>query len=71
METKDGYMGKSESQGGYTSSRLIVKNLPKHMTEEKMNKHFSYDGKFEVTDAKICRKGAKSRQFGFVGFKSE
>ena len=36
-----------------------------------MKKHFENDGKFSVTDAKIMRKGAKSRQFGFVGFKNE
>jgi len=71
METKEADTGKSESRGGYACSRLIVKNLPKHLTEEKMQEHFSNDGKFAVTDTKICRKGAKSRQFGFVGFKSE
>lgn len=36
-----------------------------------MKAHFANDGKFQVTDAKIMRKGAKSRQFGFVGFKNE
>ena len=53
------------------SSRLIVKNLPKHFTEERMKAHFGNDGKYTVTDAKICRKGNKSRQFGFLGFKNE
>ena len=52
-------------------SRIIVKNLPKHLTEERMRAHFAHDGKFQVTDAKIIRKGTKSRQFGFVGFKLE
>lgn len=36
-----------------------------------MKKHFEKDGDFIVTDAKIMRKGAKTRQFGFVGFKNE
>ena len=34
-----------------------------------MKDHFSNGGAFEVTEAKIMRKGFKSRQFGFVGFK--
>ena len=53
------------------SSRLIIRNLPKHYTEERMRSHFAKDGEFVITDAKICRKGAKSRQFGFIGFKDE
>ena len=55
----------------FTNSRLIVKNLPKHLTEDRMKQHFANSGEFVVTDVKIMRKGAKSRQFGFVGFKSE
>ena len=51
------------------SSRLIVKNLPKHLTEDRLKSHFSAQG--VVTDAKIMRKGIKSRLFGFVGFKTE
>lgn len=51
-------------------SRLIVKGLPKHLTEERLRTQFSVAG--EVTDAKIRRtKDGKSRQFGFVGFRSE
>jgi multiple RNA-binding domain-containing protein 1 len=53
------------------STRLIVKNLPKHFTEERMKTWFAKNGELEVTDAKICRKGNKSRQFGFLGFKDE
>lgn len=50
-------------------SRLIVKGLPKHLTEERLKNHFSSAG--EVTDARIRRtKDGRSRQFGFVGFKS-
>jgi multiple RNA-binding domain-containing protein 1 len=50
---------------------LIIKNLPKHLTEERMREHFQKSGDFVVTDVKIMRKGAKSRQFGFVGFKND
>ena len=51
-------------------SRLIVKNLPKHLTEEDLAKHFASKGGI-VTDAKIMVKNGKSRLFGFVGFKNE
>jgi len=54
----------------FDNSRLIVKNIPKHYNEERMKTHFESDGKFVVTDCKIMRKGTKSRQFGFVGFKT-
>jgi len=50
-------------------SRLIVKGLPKHLTEERLRTHFEQKGR--VTDAKIMRRGDKSRLFGFVGFRSE
>ena len=55
----------------YKNTRLIVKNLPKYLTEERLRAHVEADGKFRVTDSKIMRKGGKSRQFGFVGFKSQ
>ena len=51
------------------TSRLIVKNLPKHLDEARLRDHFGKKG--FVTDAKIMKKGNKSRLFGFVGFKSE
>lgn len=51
-------------------SRLIVKNLPIYLTEEKLKDHFSKKG--IVTDVKILRNHeGKSRRFGFVGFKSD
>ena len=52
------------------TSRLIVKNLPKHLDEQRLKLHFTKNGGV-VTDAKIMRKGQKSRLFGFVGFKTE
>ena len=51
-------------------SRLIVKNLPKHLNEQRFREHFeklamkdkSVVGEgVVVTDAKIIRKGNKSR----------
>eukprot|EP01128_Nolandella_sp_AFSM9_P005639 TRINITY_DN2763_c0_g1_i2.p1 TRINITY_DN2763_c0_g1~~TRINITY_DN2763_c0_g1_i2.p1 ORF type:complete len:823 (+),score=242.47 TRINITY_DN2763_c0_g1_i2:26-2470(+) len=55
-----------------SNSRLIVKNLPKHLTEERFRAHFEKKG--IVTDCKIvhAREGQKqSRKFGFIGFKHE
>lgn len=51
-------------------SRLIVKNLPKHLKEADLSAHFSSKGG-TVTDAKIMFKNERSRKFGFVGFKTE
>ena len=52
------------------SSRIIVKNLPKKITEEEIKNHFSQKG--VVTDVKIMLKeDGRSRNFCFVGFKSE
>ena len=47
------------------TSRLIVKNIPTYLTEDKLRDHFSKFG--TVTDAKIMTKNNKSRQFAFVG----
>jgi multiple RNA-binding domain-containing protein 1 len=35
------------------TSRIIVKNLPKHVDERRLREHFSAKG--EVTDAKVMR----------------
>ena len=51
-------------------SRLIVKNLPKHLKEVDLAHHFGTKGG-TVTDAKIMFKDSKSRKFGFVGFKND
>ncbi len=53
-----------------STSRLIVKNLPKHLKESELREHFKRDNKYAVTDAKIMFAGTKTRQFGFVGFKN-
>ncbi|KAF7722066.1 Multiple RNA-binding domain-containing protein 1 [Apophysomyces ossiformis] len=54
----------------YVMSRLIVKNLPKYLTEEALREHFAKQG--EVTDAKLMKTaGGVSRKFGFVGYRTE
>ncbi|KAG0303342.1 hypothetical protein BGZ98_006779 [Dissophora globulifera] len=51
-------------------SRLIIKNLPKHLTDERFREHFSAIG--EVTDAKLMKSSfGNSRRFGFIGYKTE
>jgi multiple RNA-binding domain-containing protein 1 len=51
------------------STRLIVKNLPKHADDKRLREHFAKQGR--VTDAKVARtKDGKSRLFGFVGYAS-
>lgn len=50
-------------------SRLIVRNLPKHLTVQRLKEHFERQG--EVTDARIMKtRDGRSRLFGFVGFKT-
>ncbi|KAG8224193.1 hypothetical protein J437_LFUL002647, partial [Ladona fulva] len=51
-------------------SRLIVKNLPKNITTEKLRESFSTKG--TVTDVQLkYTKDGKFRHFGFVGYKTE
>ena len=52
------------------STRLCVKGLSKGTTEKDLKTHFAAKG--EVTDVKIIKTtSGKSRQFAFVGFRSE
>ena len=51
-------------------SRLIIKNIPKHLSESDLAAHLASKGGV-VTDAKIMYKNNRSRLFGFVGFKNE
>ena len=52
------------------STRIIVKNLPKNITEEEIKKHFSQKG--AITDLKIMHKeDGRSRNFCFIGYKNE
>ncbi len=51
-------------------SRIIVKNLPANISDERFRKHFGDDP--QITDIKIAKtKDGRSRRFGFIGFKSE
>jgi len=53
-----------------TMSRLIIRNLPKNVREERIRSIFSAKG--ELTDVKLCHtKDGKFRRFGFVGYKTE
>ncbi|KAI7885786.1 RNA-binding domain-containing protein, partial [Lichtheimia hyalospora FSU 10163] len=50
-------------------SRLIVKNLPKLLTEEDFREHFAAKG--QVTDAKLMKTAqGVSRRFGFIGYRT-
>ncbi|XP_065865872.1 multiple RNA-binding domain-containing protein 1-like [Euphorbia lathyris] len=51
-------------------SRICVKSLPKYAAEDRLREVFSKKG--EITDVKLMRtKDGKSRQFAFVGFRTE
>lgn len=51
-------------------SRLIIKNLPKTVTVDKLKEHFSVKGVVTDVQLKYTRDG-KFRHFGFVGFQTE
>lgn len=54
-----------------TSSRIIVKNLPKYMTLPRLKSHFESRGAI-ITDAKLAHtKSGTFRRFGYIGFKTE
>lgn len=50
-------------------SRLIVKNLPTTISEQKIRDLFGQKG--EITDVQLKHKDGKFRKFGFVGYKEE
>lgn len=51
-------------------SRLIVRNLPKNLKEDRIRSIFAAKG--ELTDVKLCyTKDGKFRRFGFIGYKTE
>lgn len=49
------------------SSRIFVKSLPPTFTDDEFRKHFSENGKREITDAKLFPK----RRIGYVGFRTQ
>ena len=51
-------------------SRIIVKNLPKNITEDRLSQHFSSQG--TVTDVKLMKtKDGVFRKFAFIGFQND
>ena len=51
-------------------SRLVVRNLPKNIKEERIRSIFAAKG--ELTDVKLCHtKDGKFRRFCFIGYKTE
>ncbi|KAK9238047.1 hypothetical protein V1525DRAFT_425786 [Lipomyces kononenkoae] len=51
-------------------SRIIVKNLPPTLSDEKFRQHFADHGGI-ITDCKLMRmRDGASRRFGFIGFRS-
>ena len=51
-------------------SRLIIRNLPNNIKEERIRSIFAAKG--ELTDVKLCHtKDGKFRRFGFIGYKTE
>lgn len=60
---------RSNQDNAVKMSRLIVKGLPKYLTEDRLRKHFASEG--NVTDVKLMKKrNGESRQFAFIGYKS-
>ena len=65
-----------EAKSKPITSRLIIKNIPKHFTEPRLKEALSKFG--VVTDAKIISKKpsqadikGRSRQFAYIGYKTE
>ncbi len=51
-------------------SRIIVKDLPKYVTEDRLREHFGKKG--GITDIKLMRRrDGESRRFAFIGYKSD
>jgi len=50
----------------FMNTRLIIKNVPKHIKDSDFRAHFAKFG--TITDSKIMRRpDGHSRQFGFIG----
>jgi len=61
-------VGAQVAGAGHT--RLCVKGLPKHLNNERLRKHF--EDVAVVTDARVCTTSdGRSRNFGFIGFRTE
>ncbi|KAJ1967235.1 Multiple RNA-binding domain-containing protein 1 [Dispira parvispora] len=52
------------------STRIIVKNLPKYLKDDRFREHFAATS--EVTDCKLMKTpDGRSRKFGFIGYATE
>ncbi|KAK6268371.1 hypothetical protein QUC31_012531 [Theobroma cacao] len=73
LETKNSLENRSKQLNSFQNknmSRICVKNLPKHVAEDRLREFFSQKG--EITDTKLMRtKDGKSRQFAFIGYRTE
>ncbi|ONH68089.1 Multiple RNA-binding domain-containing protein 1 [Cyberlindnera fabianii] len=51
-------------------SRIIVKNIPKYVTEDRLKQHFAKKG--DVTDVKLrTNNKGESRRFAFIGYRRD
>ena len=50
-------------------SRLIVKNIPKQISESELKSHFEKQG--QITDCRIMFKEKKNRRIAFIGYKND
>ncbi|KAI5432706.1 hypothetical protein KIW84_020129 [Lathyrus oleraceus] len=50
-------------------SRICVKNLPKYVAEDRLRELFSQKG--EITDVNLRTKNGRSRQFAYIGFRTD
>jgi multiple RNA-binding domain-containing protein 1 len=57
-----------EQQESQETSRILVKNLPKYITGDRLKKHFATAG--AITDLKIATRNGVSRRFCYIGFKT-
>ena len=51
------------------NSRLIVKNIPKNISEQQLKDHFGEKG--DITDVKILFKNKVNRRICFIGYRRE
>ncbi|KAJ3287678.1 putative RNA-binding protein 19 [Rhizoclosmatium sp. JEL0117] len=58
------------SESSTPTSRIMVRNLPKYLTVDRLRDHFAQ--RTPITDVKLAKdKDGNSRRFGFIGFKTE
>lgn len=50
-------------------SRIIVKNLPKYINQERLSEHFKSRG--QITDVKMVSRDGVFRRFAYIGFKTD